>query len=67
MEDDDQTRKSPIPVPRFPIWPGNGEGIPLPDSAGTGNRGPGTGKIGVPQAARRGFPGLSAMRHWHAA
>jgi hypothetical protein len=25
-----QTRKSPIPVPRFPIWPGNREGAPFP-------------------------------------
>jgi hypothetical protein len=63
MEDEDQTRKSPIPV--SPIWPGNGEGIPdsrlrrnresgnppVPDSAGTGDCGP---------AGRRGFPGLLA-------
>jgi hypothetical protein len=65
-----------FPFARFPIWPGNGEGIPdsrlrvgrtresgnppFPDSAGTGNRGPGTTDIGVtvPRAARRGFPGL---------
>jgi len=56
MEDDDQTRKSPIPVPPIPdFWPGNGEGIPLPDSAGTGNRGPETGNRGP----AGGTPGIS--------
>ncbi len=75
MEDEDQTRKSPIPVP--PIWPGlgNGEGIPdsrlrrnresgnppFPDSVGTGNRGPGTG-IGVPRAAED-FPACLPRFH----
>jgi hypothetical protein len=58
-----------LPFPRFPIWLGNGEGIPdsrlrrnresgnppFPDSAGTVNRGPGTGNRGP----AGGTPGIS--------
>ncbi len=68
MEDDDQTRKSPIrlaiPVPptriqtlKFPICRETGRESPgpIPDSAGTGNRGPGTGNRGP----AGGTPGIS--------
>jgi hypothetical protein len=61
-----QRPKSPIPVPRFPIWPEIGEGIPVsrfgqnretgiprfPILAESGN--------GVPMAAGRGLSGLVA-------
>ncbi len=74
MEDDDQTRKPPIPAPPIPdLAERRGRESPISDSesAGIGNReiprfpirpGPGIAVpvpgIGVPRAARRGFPGL---------
>jgi hypothetical protein len=38
MEDDDQTRKSPIPVPPIPDLAGRELESPIPDSAGIRNR-----------------------------
>ncbi len=55
-------RESPIPdsagignreIPRFPIRPGPGLGIAVPGPPG----------MGVPRAARRGFPGLPTRGH----
>jgi hypothetical protein len=73
MEDDDQTRKSPTPVPTIPRRFGRetGRESPIPDSAGNrevprfpirpgpGIAVPGPGiAVPPPGAARRGFPGL---------
>ncbi len=50
-----QTPKPQFPFPRFPIWPGNGEGIP--DSAGIGNR-----ETPFPDSAGNGKPASIAGR-----